>query len=202
MDEEQEHARVPRPWLELLRDAPFLLIWHELHTHWRGIFRHQSSELPDDSPIVLLAHPGVETLLGSGEAIAWLEAWRATHKLALPKSAALDVSHAEIQVASPPNRIVPNRTYSKKGPSYAHLRTRASSFADNALDLDAHGATTPRARALTRTGRRAKGAHMKESALNAVINISDDEAEFIQGSSSSPMKSQKAEREVIDLTEA
>ena len=36
--------------------------------------------LPKDTPMFLLAHPDVAMRVGSGEAIAWLEKWRARHQ--------------------------------------------------------------------------------------------------------------------------
>ncbi|KAI1782955.1 hypothetical protein LXA43DRAFT_904551, partial [Ganoderma leucocontextum] len=76
LDDEQEDAPAPRPWLDLLHDASFFLVWHETHSRWVGVLRGESPGVPNDAPIVLLAHPGVENLLGSGEAIAWFETWR------------------------------------------------------------------------------------------------------------------------------
>ncbi|KAI1795371.1 hypothetical protein LXA43DRAFT_838531, partial [Ganoderma leucocontextum] len=76
LDDPRDDVKPPRPWLALLRDAPFFLIWHETHSRWHGVPRSESARLPEDSPIILLAHPGVQTLNGSGEAIAWLELWR------------------------------------------------------------------------------------------------------------------------------
>ncbi|KAI1781580.1 hypothetical protein LXA43DRAFT_859035, partial [Ganoderma leucocontextum] len=75
VDDPRNNARVPRPWLDLLRDAPFLLIWHQAQTRWHGFFRNESPGIRDDAPMVLLANPCVDTLNGSGEAIAWLDAW-------------------------------------------------------------------------------------------------------------------------------
>ncbi|KAI1781769.1 hypothetical protein LXA43DRAFT_907794, partial [Ganoderma leucocontextum] len=76
LDKETEEAPVPRPWLDSLRDSTFYIIWHETHTRWEGVVHGKDPSVPNDAPIVLLAHPGVESLKGSGEAIAWFETWR------------------------------------------------------------------------------------------------------------------------------
>ncbi|KAI1783822.1 hypothetical protein LXA43DRAFT_902821, partial [Ganoderma leucocontextum] len=76
LDDPTDGAPVTMPWLDLLRDAPFFLAWHETHSRWAGVLPKQSSNIPGDTPILLLANPSVDTLQGSGEAIAWLETWR------------------------------------------------------------------------------------------------------------------------------
>ena len=80
LDDNHEDVPIVMPWLDLLDDAPFFMAWHELSSRWAGVNPKASHNvlLPGDSPIVLLVHPGVEVLQGSGEAIAWLETWHAT----------------------------------------------------------------------------------------------------------------------------
>ncbi|KAI1787173.1 hypothetical protein LXA43DRAFT_1098475 [Ganoderma leucocontextum] len=123
MDDEQEGAPLPRPWLDLLRDASFFLVWHETHTRWVGVLRGESPGVPDDAPIVLLAHPGVENLLGSGEAIAWFETWRARGDLNSRDSTPSDRLRAPSALVSDEDTIMPptaKRVISKRARDLSH----------------------------------------------------------------------------------
>ena len=64
-----DNARLTLPWAHLLANAPFLLIWRESETRWAAVVLGVSSGVWE-APITLVAHPAVEMLLGSGEAVS------------------------------------------------------------------------------------------------------------------------------------
>ena len=172
MDKTPEETHFPKPWLDLLRDAPFLLVWHELQTRWRGVLQGQCPQVPDDAPILLLAHPGVEVLAGSGEAIAWLENWRAEHELPGQQVADPRTSRRGTPTKASDKLTVAPRTYAKK----KHGTSKLAAISISVI-------VTPRAGAAIANGARAMIAQPSMAQHAPVIIISDDENEFVQGSS-------------------
>ena len=156
------------PWLDLLRDAPFFLVWHEVDSRWSGIHCDATPKIPPIAPIILLAHPGVEVRLGSGEAIAWLETWRASHPL----------EHRE---PTPPFHW---RARSPGGTREGHGALPATG---NRPKKHARDASTPPAAACEET-------NVAGGSRENPLTVSDDEPEFVQGSSRSPMKAQRRTR--------
>nr|VWO98019.1 Inosine-5'-monophosphate dehydrogenase (IMP dehydrogenase) (IMPD) (IMPDH) (EC [Ganoderma boninense] len=210
-DEERATLPVPRPWLDVLHDAPFFLVWHELHTRWHGFHRNQSPPIPEDAPMILLAHPGVETLAGSGEAIAWLETWRAAHQSAQPEIAPVQPSYAHLPKSKSVSGSGSTRTQPRKTHVPLAANARAISISDDEPEVESHLSIPPRTPSKTTPGVLENRARAAASRSTWVIDISDDDSEFVQGSSSSPLKTKAREREggygsarsageIIDLT--
>nr|VWO94022.1 Histone acetyltransferase (EC [Ganoderma boninense] len=209
LDDPNDNVRVPRPWLDLLRDAPFFLIWHELHTRWQGVLPDQSPHVPDDAPMVLLANPAVENLKGCGEAIAWLESWRADHGFTHTNVAAERFARALTPPASASARtvLVPLRMYSKKPGGDAS--SPAVSDDEPEFLAEAIGSASG-ASATAKTRRRTTHNPPSRGPLAPIVS-GDEVHDFVQGSSTTAAKPRKRRgrrlewdlqgREVIDLTD-
>ncbi|PIL25727.1 hypothetical protein GSI_11477 [Ganoderma sinense ZZ0214-1] len=175
LDDRKVEGRVTRPWLDLLHDAPFYLIWHELYTRWRGVIGDKSPKVPDDAPIILLAHPCVEVLMGAEEAIAWLDSWRAAHKL--PDGAPMRASPPKTQTSVSAMRPASSRTDGKKK-AHLDIPTDLPLFvSDDKPEFICD--KLPNLGTMTTTSLATKGRRPRERNPSAVIVISDDDDESL-----------------------
>ena len=156
----------------------------------------RSPNLPEDTPMLLLAHPGVAMRVGSGEAIAWLEKWRARHQ---PARTTSDRSNAHSKRSN---------TDAEKTVATKRARRESPITSDDEPEfiegppLVGRTSRVPVSRASSLAG----------DSLANPLTLSDDEPEFVQGSSSSPHKGKKwsdahgrkaekePKRDYIDLT--
>lgn len=173
------------PWLEKLREVPFFVIWHEIQTRWLGVLRDRSPSLPEDTPILLLVHPGVAMRLGSGEAIAWLERWRARHHRAdvCAKRSGSDAGETVITKRARRESLIAAGVNSET-PSKPGCHQPDSDDEPEIID------GPPLIERTSRVGISRACSLAGDSRANP-LTLSDDEPEFIQGSSSSPHKGKK-----------
>ena len=198
--------RIPWPWLKLLRDAPFFLIWHKTQSRWHGFHHWESPGVPDNAPIVLLVHPGVDTWAGMGEAIVWLEKWHASGK-ALSCNSAHDHGSAAGPKCPLPDTLSQTslaHTYTKKRHvSSVKLGVLLSQSDEEPEFMNDVPGTSTAALASVATPLTMHSTIMTPSVAHhlrsSLTNVSDDEPKFIEGSSSMPLKSKKTCRLVIEL---
>ena len=188
-----ENSRVAIPWAHLLNDTTVTCVWRETETSWVGVEDGSPSDIAP-APVVLMAHPCAATLAGSGDAIAWLESWRSqqqctsTSKTAESKRIRLPLGLEQ--------RPQPAESPRKK--------PRVSTAVPNAVEPHEHAATgfIERPNESPRKKPRLAASHVSQ-----LPAPSDDEPEFVEGSSSGTPRKRKWKivynsegREVIDLT--
>ena len=188
-----ENATVVVPWAHLLHDTTVTCIWREAETSWVGVEDgHPSGILP--APVVLMAHPCAAILAGSGDAIAWLESWQSQQPHARTvKTVESKRGRATSGLEQPPQSDESPRKkqrISTSGSSIVLPRDHAEPEFLQVLD------ESPRKKPCL-------------TAYNATRSpaTSDDEPDFVEGSSSGTPRKRKWKtvydgegREIIDLT--